>query len=107
MIDCTHRRLTTEPRLFVCSHPAVNAPNNVVWLGVCDGCPHADGGCQAIEPKRIGDERRGLGDAVADWIAAVGFKAKRCCGGCTKRKQLLNRWLPFRRAKVITLEDRR
>ena len=39
---------------------------------------------------------RGLGDTIARATAAVGVKP---CGGCEKRRQTLNRLVPYKRAK--------
>jgi hypothetical protein len=74
-------------------------------LQICEVCPFADGGIRQpdIKPKRVNGWARGLGDVVADVLAWCGFKKRKTCG-CTKRQRLLNRLLPFRRAKVVTVE---
>ena len=44
-------------------------------------------------------EADGLGDMVADAIkATTGIEAKDDCG-CVKRKQKLNKWIPFHKRK--------
>lgn len=44
-------------------------------------------------------EADGLGDMVADAInATTGIKATKDCG-CTKRKEKLNKWVPFHKRK--------
>ena len=40
---------------------------------------------------------RGLGDTIARATAVVGVKP---CGGCQKRRQALNRLIPYKRAKT-------
>ncbi len=39
---------------------------------------------------------KGLGDAVHYGLAAIGIKS-RGCGGCSKRRVILNRLVPFRK----------
>ena len=78
-----------------------------VTPAMCAVCPFADGGIPqpGIEPKRVNGRARGLGDTVADTLEWFGFKKKRCGGGCGKRQAKLNRWFPYRRAKMISIES--
>jgi len=45
---------------------------------------------EGIEPSR------GLGDTIATITRAMGIRA---CGGCDKRREKLNHWVPYRPAK--------
>lgn len=49
--------------------------------------------CEEFAPVSVGGRRlRGLGDLVAAATKAVGIKP---CGGCQKRREALNRMVPF------------
>lgn len=41
---------------------------------------------------------RGLGDLISRGTKAFGIKE---CGGCTQRRETLNRWIPFRRPEPV------
>jgi hypothetical protein len=43
-------------------------------------------------PRFVVDEDIGLGDTIKHATSSVGIRP---CGGCTKRAEMLNRWIVF------------
>lgn len=106
LASCTHRQIDEHLPLWRCSHPRVHSRHDVVWQGVCASCPYSDGGSRQAEPRELGElpaatsrqlPARGLGDTIARVLKRLGFEQRRSCG-CTRRKEWLNRWLPYRRS---------
>jgi hypothetical protein len=48
---------------------------------------------------------KGLGDTVAKVIAAATFNKVQPCSACEKRKEALNRLIPYRNTYVSSNED--
>ena len=78
MKDCTHKTFIEETGETVCA------------LSICDKddvdlcCPTCD---------MYDGPSRGVGDVVKRATSAVGIKP---CGGCQKRREMLNRMMPFK-----------
>ncbi len=57
--------------------------------------------------SRMPKPSRGLGDTVAKAIKAVTFGKVKPCGGCAKRRDALNRIVPFRYSVSDRQDDNR
>lgn len=92
---------TSEPRVYRCrrcgftTQPTRYEPSQIRRA------------CRAWDPRRSDDEhtaqpaQRGLGDAVAWWIdkLSIGRLKERSKCGCKRRREWLNKWMPFRRER--------
>lgn len=80
VLKCRDRRLVGDQ--MVCDHNGATIQENAA----ADECPH---------PKGRKFASRGIGDTAAKIIQKVTGKAP--CGGCAKRRDLLNKAIPYER----------
>lgn len=79
MQDCTHKTFIEETGETVCGL-SICTEDNVDKC--CPSCDMYDG------------PSRGVGDVVKNVASAFGVKKP--CGGCQKRREMLNKMLPFK-----------
>lgn len=91
LAPCDHRRLLDAG--FACDSPRVHLP--VVTAATCGRCPWRVENGQPATPAANPPARwRGLGDVVAAAAKLIGLKPRPGCG-CDKRREWLNRLVPF------------
>lgn len=71
----------------------LNVQRYPVWCR-CGTRTWEDGSHEVREKKRPNTRVRGLGDVIAKFTKWLGFKKR--CGGCERRRKLLNRLFPHR-----------
>lgn len=79
-VNCKHWSDVGQPRYGRCG------------IGLHGGLPSA-GVCRVCQ-EREPIESEGLGDTIAKATKSVGIKP---CGGCKKRRELLNRLWPYKK----------
>ena len=57
--------------------------------------PSRPSGNPLTPPKNINEESIGLGDTVSKFIKRVTFGKAKECEPCRKRRERLNKWMPY------------
>lgn len=72
------------------------------------GCHRVHRNCDVIDLNEIAAQRTpaGLGDVAARALEAIGVRKPRGCG-CSKRQEMLNRYLPFSNTKLAQVSAAR
>lgn len=101
--DCEFRCKTAIDGVFYCRHTAVRIAHNLVSENICRHCTRYSQECRNPRPipnglagEEIALRDRGLGDTIARLLSKCRIKKWRGCK-CEKRREWLNRILPYRR----------